>query len=111
MITGGTTRKRREQGCFLFMSAYACGFVCLFFIFDGVNSKSRVILVFTGMFKEIKVSLVSINITINMCKVMYHQCQIGTIWGRTKIFKIQMRNDTFIAVLWFLFLDILSFNR
>lgn len=57
MITGGrTTRKSREQGCFQF----ACGFACLFFIFDGVNSKSRVILVFTGKTKDMKVSAVSL---------------------------------------------------
>lgn len=53
MITGGgTTRKSREQGCFLF----ACGFVCLF---AGVNSKSWAILVFTGRINQMKDSVVS----------------------------------------------------
>lgn len=51
MITGGgTTRKSREQGCFLF----ACGFVCLF---AGVNSKSWAILVFTGRINQMKDSV------------------------------------------------------
>lgn len=61
MITGGrTTSKSREQGCFLF----ACGFACLFFIFDGVNSKSKVVSVLTGNIKETKVSAASLKIMV-----------------------------------------------